>query len=142
MVAFTIAKSAGSPARASKSNAKIGSMEDSMPQAQMAAPEISIAGWRNAVAWVCAVLLGILFLSAGLWKLTDHLTMATLMVNALAPPKLSVAGAIGFGIAETFGGILLMIPRYRRWGALICGGLLVVFLGYMGWNYAAPKGLG
>jgi uncharacterized membrane protein YphA (DoxX/SURF4 family) len=123
-------------------------MDDSMaqgtvPDAAAATGDLPAerAAWKTAVAWVCAVLLGLLFIVAGLWKLTDHLTMATLMVNALAPPALSVPGALFFGIAETFAGVLLIVPRFRRWGALITAGLLVVFMGYFAWNYAELKGM-
>jgi uncharacterized membrane protein YphA (DoxX/SURF4 family) len=52
-----------------------------------------------------------------------------------------VAAALFFGITETFGGLLLMVPRYRRWGAVICSGLLVAFMVYIGWNYNALQGM-
>lgn len=93
------------------------------------------------MAWICAVLIGVFFVGAGLWKLTDHLGTATRMTQALVPPSLSVFAALFFGITETFGGLLLMIPRYRRWGALVCSGLLVAFMVYIGWNYNALQGM-
>ena len=119
----------------------MGSMEDSMAHASPAAVYIDLPAWKNAVAWVCAVLIGVFFIGAGLWKLTDHLGTATRMTQALVPPAFSVAAALFFGITEVFGGILLLIPRYRRWGALLCSGLLVAFMVYMGWNYTALQGM-
>ncbi|MFN0102331.1 MAG: MauE/DoxX family redox-associated membrane protein [Bryobacteraceae bacterium] len=116
-------------------------MQDSMAQASPAAAIVDLPAWKNAVAWICAVLIGVFFLGAGLWKLTDHLGTATRMTQALVPPVLSVAAALFFGITETFGGILLMIPRYRRWGALLCSGLLAAFMVYIGWNYTALQGM-
>jgi len=112
-----------------------------MAQAPSAAAFIELPAWKNAVAWVCAVLIGVFFIGAGLWKLTDHLGTATRMTQALVPPALSVAAALFFGITETFGGLLLMVPRYRRWGALLCSGLLFAFMVYMGWNYTALQGM-
>lgn len=112
-----------------------------MAQAPAAAAFIELPAWKNAVAWVCAVLIGVFFVGAGLWKLTDHLGTATRMTQALVPPPLSVAAGLFFGITETFGGLLLMVPRYRRWGAMLCSFLLVAFMVYMGWNYTALQGM-
>lgn len=119
----------------------MGSMEDSMAQASPAAVLVDLPAWKNAVAWACAVLIGVFFIGAGLWKLTDHLGAATRMTQALVPASLSVATALLFGITEVFGGILLLVPRYRRWGALLCSGLLVAFMVYIGWNYTALQGM-
>src|SRR5262245_5709228 len=111
--------------------ARMGSMQDSMAQASSAASFMELPAWKNAVAWICAVMIGIFFVGVGLWKLTDHLRAATLMSQMLVPASLSVFAAVFFGITETFGGMLLMVPRYRRWGALLCSGLLVAFMVYM-----------
>src|SRR5262249_39683769 len=48
--------------------------------------------------------------------------------------------AILFGIAETVGGVLILVPRFRRWGAMITGVLLVAFLIYIGIHYNALRG--
>ncbi len=74
-------------------------------------------------------------LVAGIWKLTSPLEAATRMNQALVPASLSLPAAIGFGIAETFSGILLLLPRFRRWGAWLSGLLLVAFMIYIGINY-------
>ncbi|MBI2686680.1 MAG: DoxX family protein [Acidobacteria bacterium] len=116
-------------------------MQDSMAQASSAASFIEIPAWKNIIAWICAVLIGIFFIGAGLWKLTDHLGAATRMSQMLVPASLSVFAALFFGISETLGGLLLMVPRYRRWGALLCSALLVAFMVYMGWNYKTLQGL-
>ncbi len=116
-------------------------MQDSMAQAPAAPAFVDLPAWKNAVAWVCAVLIGLFFLGAGLWKLTDHLGTATRMTQALVPPSLSVFAALFFGITEVIGGLWLIIPRYRRWGALLCSGLLVAFMVYMGWFYQELQGM-
>ncbi|HOK47562.1 MAG TPA: hypothetical protein PLK67_16585, partial [Bryobacteraceae bacterium] len=43
--------------------------------------------------------------------------------------------AIGVGTAETFIAVLLLIPRYRRWGAWLAGLMLVAFMIYIGVLY-------
>ncbi len=44
------------------------------------------------------------------------------------------------GIAEALGGLLVLIPRYRRWGAWLIAALLVAFMGYIGLRYQALVG--
>lgn len=96
--------------------------------------------WKSGASVVSAYLLGILFVVAGLWKLTDPLSAAVRMNQALVPSALSLPAAIGFGICEVFAAALLFIPRFRQWGAWITGLLLVAFMGYIGINYHALQG--
>jgi hypothetical protein len=51
-----------------------------------------------------------------------------------------VAGALVVGTAETVAGVFMLVPRLRRWGALLAAILLVVFLGYFAVNYGALRG--
>lgn len=60
--------------------------------------------------------------------------------QALVPAWLSLPGALALGILETFAGVLLLVRRFRRWGAWISGALLVVFMIYIGANYGALRG--
>jgi uncharacterized membrane protein YphA (DoxX/SURF4 family) len=117
-------------------------MNDSMaePQPQPRLSGLALPGWKSAVNWGAAILLSILFLASGLWKLTDISTWAARLAQAKVPESLSVAGALVVGIAETFAGVLLLAPRLRRWGAALAGLLLVVFLGYFAVNYNALRG--
>lgn len=119
----------------------MGSMQDSMAQGSPMADFPALPAWKTAVVWICAVFVGVFFLGAGLWKLTDHLGAATRMSQMLVPAGLSVFTALFFGVFEVFGGLLLLLPKFRRWGALLCGGMLVAFMVYMGWNYAALQGM-
>jgi uncharacterized membrane protein YphA (DoxX/SURF4 family) len=109
-------------------------MDDSMAQAP--AP----AAWKNAAAIVCAALLGGLFLISGVWKITDPLRAATLMTQALVPHALSLPAALAAGIGETFAAVLLLMPRYRRWGAWLAGLMLVAFLAYFAIFYGQLRG--
>lgn len=96
--------------------------------------------WQTALSWVAAILIAAVFLVAGLWKITDPTGAAVRLAQARVPESLSLAAAVGFGIAETFGGVLLLLPRFRRWGALIVSLLLVAFIGFIGIHYQELQG--
>jgi uncharacterized membrane protein YphA (DoxX/SURF4 family) len=89
----------------------------------------SIAGAVSAVA------LSLLFLASGIWKLTDLDATAERMIQTLVPVALSLPAALAVAVCETFTGVLLLIPRYRRWGAWIAGLMLVAFMIYIGVLY-------
>ncbi len=72
---------------------------------------------------------------AGVWKITAPVEWATRMNQALLPAVLSLPAAVMFGVSETFSGILLLIPRFRRWGAVIAGLLLIAFMAYFALFY-------
>lgn len=115
-------------------------MNDSMAQPRGAVVEIAPAGWKTAAGWAAAVVIGALFLASGLWKISDLEGAAMRMAQARVPAPLSLPAAFGLGILETIGGIWILIPRLRRWGAILTGGLLVAFLIYVGVNYQALRG--
>lgn len=99
-----------------------------------------LPAWKHILSVVCGVLLALLFLVSGLWKLTDPINAAARMAQAAVPPSLSLAAALGFGVAEVFSGILLLVPRFRRWGAWLCGLMLVAFLVYFAIYYNTLRG--
>jgi len=96
--------------------------------------------WKGVIGAGAAVVLGLLFIVAGVWKITDPYGAATRMIQAKVLPDLSLLAAIFLGTAETFAGVLLMVPRFRRWGAWLTGFLLLVFMVYIGINYTALQG--
>jgi uncharacterized membrane protein YphA (DoxX/SURF4 family) len=115
-------------------------MNDSMAQPQARLAGLDLPGWKSAVNWAAAILLAVLFLSSGIWKITDISTWAVRLTQAKVPESLSVVGALVVGVAETFAGAMLLVPRLRRWGAALCGLLLIVFLAYFAVNYNALRG--
>jgi uncharacterized membrane protein YphA (DoxX/SURF4 family) len=96
--------------------------------------------WKTALSWVGAILLALVFLVSGPWKVTDAPGAAVRMAEMRVPQSLSLAAAIGFGIAETFTAILLLVPRFRRWGAWLGGAMLIAFMVFIGINYNALHG--
>jgi uncharacterized membrane protein YphA (DoxX/SURF4 family) len=111
-----------------------------MAQPRSGLANLELPGWKSAVNWTAAVLLALLFLSSGLWKITDVPAWAARLTQAKVPESLSMAGALVVGIAETVAGALLLVPRLRRWGAMLSGLLLLVFLAYFALHYQALRG--
>jgi len=111
-----------------------------MAQPRHALLPLDLPGWKGAISWVAAVLLAALFLASGLWKITDAQGWAQRIAELKLPESLSLAAALVFGIAETVGAVLILVPRFRRWGAILIGLLLVAFMGYFALHYNALRG--
>ncbi len=115
-------------------------MNDSMAQPGLGLVRVDAPGWKSGLGWISSVLLCVLFLASGLWKITDVQGWAVRMVQAKVPEPLGLAAALFIGIAETVGAVMILVPRLRRWGALVLGGLLVAFMGYFAIHYNALRG--
>jgi uncharacterized membrane protein YphA (DoxX/SURF4 family) len=115
-------------------------MNDSMAQPRPRLSPLELPGWKTAVSWTAAALVASLFLVSGLWKITDSPGAALRMAQARVPESLSLFAALAFGIAETVAGVLILVPRFRRWGSVLTGVLLVAFLLYFAINYNALRG--
>jgi uncharacterized membrane protein YphA (DoxX/SURF4 family) len=115
-------------------------MHDSMAHAVDESAPLEWPAWKTWVSAISAVLLAILFIVSGVWKVTDPLAAAVRMAQAKVPNVLSLPTAVGFGIAEAFAGVLLLVPRFRRWGAWLTGLMLVAFLIYIGVLYNDLRG--
>ena len=118
----------------------IRSMNDSMAQAGPGLTALEVPGWKSVLSWVSAILLSGLFLASGLWKITDVQGTAVRMAQAKVPDALGLPAALFFGIAETVGAVMILVPRLRRWGAMLLAGMLLAFLGYFAVNYTALRG--
>jgi uncharacterized membrane protein YphA (DoxX/SURF4 family) len=115
-------------------------MDDSMAQAPATAASFELPAWKSVLSVSSAILLAILFLVAGIWKITDTYDAASRMVQMKVPGSLGIYAAIGFGIAETFAAVLLLVPRFRRCGAWLTGAMLIAFMVYVGFHYQALRG--
>jgi len=89
-----------------------------MAQPRGGLASLELPSWKTALNWAAAILLSLLFLLSGLWKITDAQGAAVRMAEARVPESLSLAAALVFGIVETLGGVLLLVPRFRRWGSI------------------------
>lgn len=115
-------------------------MDDSIAQARLGASPLELPTWKAMLCTAAACLLGFLFIVSGVWKLIEPFEWATRVVQAKVPAFLGLPAALAVGTAEAFGGVLLMVPRFRRWGALITGFLLMVFMAYFAWFYKELTG--
>ena len=111
-----------------------------MAQPRGGLASLELPGWKTALSWLAAILLSLLFLLSGLWKVTDAQGAAVRMTQARVPESMSLAAALVFGIVETLGGVLLLVPRFRRWGSILAGVLLLAFLAYFAVNYNVLRG--
>ena len=115
-------------------------MNDSMAQPGHSVVSLELPGWKTALSWAGAIAISLLFLVSGVWKITDAPNAAVRMAQARVPEWASLPAAIGFGIAETVAGVLILVPRFRRWGAWLAGAMLVAFLVFIGINYNVLRG--
>lgn len=111
-----------------------------MAQGRAGPAGLALPGWKTAVSSLAAVLLAIVFLVAGVWKINDPFSAAVRLTQALVPGDLSLPAALLLGIGETFTGVLLVVPRFRRWGAWLVSLELVAFVIYIGANYSVLRG--
>jgi len=106
-------------------------MNDSMAQPGPWSVRMDTPGWKSGLSWISSLLLCAVFLSSGLWKITDVQGWAVRMVQAKVPEPLGLAAALMVGIVETVGAAMILVPRLRRWGALLLGALLVVYVRFV-----------
>jgi uncharacterized membrane protein YphA (DoxX/SURF4 family) len=119
-----------------------------MPEGETATGELSLQPailkeqkrWQIILNWTCAILIAVVFLAAGLWKASDPTGAAVKLAQVKVPQSLSVFAAVMFGIAETFTGVLLVIPRFRRWGSWLASLLLIAFMVFIGIHYTELVG--
>jgi uncharacterized membrane protein YphA (DoxX/SURF4 family) len=115
-------------------------MDESLAQLRVQGTQFESPAWKTILSVASGIVLGILFIVSGVWKLVEPFEWAERVVQAKVPAQFGLAAALGVGITETFGGVLLLVPRFRRWGAWITGFLLVVFMAYFAWFYAELTG--
>ena len=65
---------------------------------------------------------------------------AVRLAQARVPQSLSIVTAVVLGILETFAGMLLLIPRFRRWGSWIGTALLGAFMIFIAIHYSELRG--
>jgi uncharacterized membrane protein YphA (DoxX/SURF4 family) len=98
------------------------------------------AGWKRTTAAICGILLGIIFLVSGGWKVLDPFKTGELLEQAKVPAGFGRVGASLLGSLELFAAFMLFVPKLRRWGGFLGSGLIVFFLGWIGYYYSALVG--
>lgn len=101
---------------------------------------LEFAPWKTVLAWACAVVMAALFIVSGGWKILFPIDWAARITQMQIPGALAMPATLAVGIAEIFGGVLILVPRFRRWGALVLVALLVVFMIFIGIKYNVLRG--
>jgi len=96
---------------------------------------VNLARWQVVAGTLAAFLLAVLFFASGFWKLAAPYTWSQLMGQFQVPSELALPFAILVGIGETFGAAMIIVPRFRRWGSILIGFLLIAFMAYIGVKY-------
>ena len=91
---------------------------------------MEMPAWKTLASHVGAVFIAAVFLLAGIYKAVDPYKFAALAKNLLIPYNLTLPLALALAVLETSAGIMILIPRFRRWGALLAGLLLLSFMAY------------
>jgi uncharacterized membrane protein YphA (DoxX/SURF4 family) len=115
-------------------------MDDSMAHSGDMLARFELPSWKSWLNWTGALLISALFLLAGVWKITDAPAFAIRLAQLKVPQELTLPASVLLGIVETFAAVLILVPRFRRWGAWLATLLLVVFMIYIGVNYNALHG--
>ena len=84
--------------------------------------------WKTAFNWTAAIAVAILFLTAGIWKMSQPFTWARMVEDLRVPYQFSLPLTMVLAVSETLAGALVLIPRFRRWGAWLAVLLLVLGL--------------
>jgi len=92
-------------------------------------------------SWVLALALAAIFGAAGLWKLYAPAQAGIRLVEAAVPSAYGLPAAVLLGSLETLAALLLLLPGYRRSGAILTGALAAFFIAYMGAQYSHLKGI-
>jgi len=93
------------------------------------------AGWQRTAAAVAAILLGIVFLVSGAWKVLSPFKTGELLEQAQVSAGWGPIGAASLGTLEVLAAVLLFTPRFRKWGALLGSALMIFFMAWVGYYY-------
>jgi methylamine utilization protein MauE len=93
------------------------------------------ASWQKNIGAIAAILLGMVFLVSGGWKVLSPFKTGELLEQAQVHAGWGAIGAAALGTIELFTSFLLFTPRFRRWGGLLAAGMLIFFIGWIGYFY-------
>jgi hypothetical protein len=98
------------------------------------------ASWQRNIAAIAAIILGLIFLVSGGWKILSPFKTGELLEQAQVHGGWGAIGAATLGTLELFTAFLLFTTRFRRWGGLLGAGMLIFFMGWIGYYYSALVG--
>jgi uncharacterized membrane protein YphA (DoxX/SURF4 family) len=101
---------------------------------------VDLPAWKKALGGTAAILLAILFFASGCWKLADPFQWSQALTEFRVPANLALPFTLALGVGETFGAVLILVPRFRRWGSWLIALMLIGFMIYIGINYSTLVG--
>src|SRR5882757_4752330 len=101
---------------------------------------IDFPAWKKAIGGTAAILLAIVFFTSGCWKLTDPFQWAQALTEFRVPSEFALPLTLALGDGETFAAVLILVPRFRRWGSWLIALMLIGFMAYIGVNYNTLAG--
>jgi uncharacterized membrane protein YphA (DoxX/SURF4 family) len=99
-------------------------------------PSITMPPWKMVASHVAAAFVAILFIGAGLYKAAEPFVWSRLLEELLFPPQYSLPFTLLLSVGEICGGVLILMPAFRRWGAALTAVMLVGFMTYIGIHYS------
>jgi uncharacterized membrane protein YphA (DoxX/SURF4 family) len=96
---------------------------------------LELPPWKSVVNHLAAFVVALLFVVAGVWKAIDPFVWSRMVEQLLVPPQFSIPLTLALAVGETFAGVLILVPRFRRWGAWLASLLLLAFMIYIGIHY-------
>ncbi len=90
---------------------------------------------KRNVATIAAILLALVFVVSGGWKVLSPFQTGELLEQAQVPVGLGSLGAAALGTLELFAAFLLLVPRFRHWGGLLASALMIFFIGWVAYYY-------
>ena len=106
----------------------------------LGAATMDLPAWKRLASVTFAFLLAVLFFVSGAWKLADPFLWAQALTEFRVPAAMSLPFTLALGIGEMLGAVLILVPRFRRWGSLVVALLLIAFMLYIGANYSTLAG--
>ena len=79
-------------------------------------PALEMPPWKTAAGHVAALLLAVIFVASGTWKALDPLKWSRFLEEFLVPAAFSIPFTLLLATSEMFGGVLILVPRFRRCG--------------------------
>jgi hypothetical protein len=101
---------------------------------------IDFPSWKKAIGGTAALLLAVVFFASGCWKLTEPSQWAQVLTEFRVPSGMALPFTLALGIGETFAAVLILVPRFRRWGSWLIALMLIGFMAYIGANYNTLAG--
>jgi len=113
---------------------------DASSTADLPTHVLEMPPWKSVASHIAALAVAVLFISAGVWKITSPFQVSRMLEQLLVPFQFSIPLTLALAVSETVAGVLVLIPRFRRWGAWLAAALLLAFMGYIAINYSALVG--